>query len=302
MSRQAVFIDIHAHAQRVEGAPRHGLRPWATARQLLARYDELGIAAGVVHPLIGPEFYEPQGNADILEMAEAHPERIIPFFCIHPAAIGNSDQTDFRPLIAHYLERGCKGFGEVTFNVPFDDPRLVNLLTQLSEFKLPMTIHLAARAGGCYGLIDEPGLPGLAAALERFPGIDFLGHSPVFWTEIARLEDPAERTRYPKSVFQEEGAVPRLMRRFGNLHGDLSAGSGCNALVRNPDYAVQFLAEFQDRLLFGTDICAPDTPAPLAAFLIDLRDRGRISGTVFEKVACGNARRLLRLARPPAEA
>jgi len=85
------------------------------------------------------------------------------------------------------------------------------------------------------------------------------------------------------------------MRRFPNLYGDLSAGSGCNALARDPDYAVHFLNEFQDRLLFGTDICAPDTPTPLVDFLLDMRRTGRIGETVFKKVARENARRLLGL-------
>ena len=89
--------------------------------------------------------------------------------------------------------------------------------------------------------------------------------------------------------------MPRLFRQYPNLYGDLSAGSGCNALKRDPEYAVKFLDEFQDRLLFGTDICAPDTPTPLVDFLLDLRQSGRISEAVFQKVARENAIRLLKL-------
>ena len=83
------------------------------------------------------------------------------------------------------------------------------------------------------------------------------------------------------------------MRACPNLYGDLSAGSGCNALARDEDYTVQFLTEFQDRLLFGTDICVPDTPTPLVDLLLRLRDTGRISETVFQKVARENAISLL---------
>ncbi|MFA6665708.1 MAG: amidohydrolase family protein, partial [Armatimonadota bacterium] len=93
----------------------------------------------------------------------------------------------------------------------------------------------------------------------------------------------------------EEGVVPHLMRRYPNLYGDLSAGSGHNALARDPEYAVKFLNEFQDRLLFGTDICAPDTPTPLVDFLLDLRDSGKISEAVFQKIARENAVKLLNL-------
>ena len=47
------------------------------------------------------------------------------------------------------------------------------------------------------------------------------------------------------------------MRTYGNLYGDLSAGSGSNALTRDRGYAVKFLNN-QDRAV-RTDICAPGT-------------------------------------------
>lgn len=290
-----MFIDIHAHAQRVEGAPRHGLKPWASIRQVLERYDELGIERGVIQPLIGPETYEPQSNQDILDMAEAHPDRVIPFFCLHPRAMGNSHETDFRPLIEYYLGRGCKGFGECTFNMPMLDPLVQNLLKQINEFELPLCFHLSDRQGRGYGFVDEPGVPQLEISLKRFTKIKFLAHSLVFWSEIGKLETPEDRSGYPGYCFREEGVVPKLMRRYENLYGDLSANSGYNALARNPDYAARFLAEFQDRLLFGTDICAPATPAPLVKFLTDMKKNGTINEEVFTKIARANAVKLLRL-------
>ncbi len=136
-------------------------------------------------------------------------------------------------------------------------------------------------------------MPQLEQSLRQFPKLKFFGHSQSFWAEMSRLETPADRFGYPKYPIREEGVIPKLMRRYPNLHGDLSAGSGHNALARDPDYAVQFLNEFQDRLLFGTDICAPDTPTPLVDFLLDLRAKNRISETVFQKVARENAIRIL---------
>lgn len=85
------------------------------------------------------------------------------------------------------------------------------------------------------------------------------------------------------------------MRRYPNLYGDLSAGSGFSALNRDRDYAVSFLNEFQDRLLFGTDICTPDGKAPLARFLLDLRRDKKINEEVFQKIARENAIKLLNL-------
>ncbi|MCK5804593.1 MAG: amidohydrolase family protein, partial [Lentisphaeria bacterium] len=109
------------------------------------------------------------------------------------------------------------------------------------------------------------------------------------------FDNGEDRGGYPKTPISREGRIPRLMRQYPNLHGDLSAGSGCNALTRDPEYGPQFLEEFQDRLLFGTDICAPATPTPLVDYLLEIREQGRISETVFQKVARENAIRLLEL-------
>jgi hypothetical protein len=89
--------------------------------------------------------------------------------------------------------------------------------------------------------------------------------------------------------------VPKLFRRCPNLWADLSAGSGYNALTRDPEYAVKFLVEFQDRLMFGTDICTPTQDLPLAGFLIQLRAAGKLPDPAFQKIARENAIRLYKL-------
>jgi predicted TIM-barrel fold metal-dependent hydrolase len=156
---------------------------------------------------------------------------------------------------------------------------------------------VAAQIGGIYGLYDDPGLPQLERSLATFPKLKFLAHSQAFWAEMAPLETPAGRYGYPTGPIEVEGVVPKLFRRYPNLLGDLSANSGCNALARDEEYAVGFLTEFQDRLFFGTDITGVDSPAPLVDLLLRLRDEGRISKTVFNKVARENARDLLGLKR-----
>ncbi|MCM8786210.1 MAG: amidohydrolase family protein, partial [Candidatus Omnitrophica bacterium] len=91
------------------------------------------------------------------------------------------------------------------------------------------------------------------------------------------------------------GVVPKLMRKYSNLYGDLSAGSGYNALARDLNYAVEFLNEFQDILLFGTDICRPDQEIPIVDFLLNLVEKGKISKRVFDKIMRENAIKLLNL-------
>ena len=67
--------------------------------------------------------------------------------------------------------------------------------------------------------------------------------------------------------------------------------------MRDRAYAAKFLTEFQDRLMFGMDICSPEgerkNPRKLSAFLRDLLANGEIAEEVFNKVARGNAERIL---------
>ena len=291
-----MFIDIHVHTRKIPGMPRNGKQAYATPEQLIERYDALDIESAVLLPGVNPECsYVPQSNEEVIEISQKWPGRFIPFCNIDPRAMRNSPDAPLNEMIAFYKEKGCKGVGEVCANLPFDHPLVQNLFKHCEALQMPLTFHIAHKIGGVYGLYDEPGLPLLEGALSRFPGLIFLGHSQAFWSEIAPLETIESREGYPKGPVGEGGAVPRLMRKYPNLHGDLSAGSGFNAVSRDVDFGCRFLEEFQDRLYFGTDICAPDTPTPLVDFLKDLRDKEKISEECFEKISRGNAVKLLGL-------
>jgi len=58
---------------------------------------------------------------------------------------------------------------------------------------------------------------------------------------------------------------------------------------------VRFLEEFQDRLLFATDLCHHNQDAPIVSFFKELHKEGRISNAAYEKITRGNAVRLLGL-------
>ena len=147
-----------------------------------------------------------------------------------------------------------------------------NFFRAVEETGFPMTIHVAHRTGDCYGIVDKPGL---AKTLCRFPRLRILAHSQVFWSAMTTLETVFTRTFYPAGKILQEGVVPKLLRRHSNLYGDLSAGSGANALARDPEYAVKFLTEFQNRLCFGIDICSASTSARHQASRFHERPAGR---------------------------
>ena len=291
-----MFIDIHAHAFKTPFLQIDGRAPFPTPEQLIEHYDKIGVEQAVLLPAVGPEFYPGQTNEEILEIVERFSGRFIPFCNIHPRAINNSPTAPLSDLFKKYKDKGCKGVGEVTANMPFNDPYMLNFFKHVEIAEMPLTFHIAQCIDNTYGIYDEPGLPLLEETLQKFPGINFLGHSQCFWTEMSPLRDINDREIYPEFPINEEGAVPKLMRKYPNLYGDLSAGSGCNALTRDPEYAVKFMTEFQDRLLFGLDICCPpeNTPA-LVNFVIKMKDSGKISLDIFNKIAKENAVKLLKL-------
>jgi len=287
-----MFIDIHSHVYPEPFPPIE--RAFYAPKQLLDLYDETGIEKGVLLPLVSPEVYIPQSNNEIITIAGDSGGRFIPFCNVDPRALTNSADAPLGDLLRFYRDQGCKGIGEVMPNLPFLDPLVQNLFRHVQDVGFPLTFDISDRIGGDYGLYDDEGLPQLERSLQRFPRLIILGHGPEFWAEIAQLEAPGDRSGYPDYPIREEGTVPKLFRKYPNLHGDLSAGSGYNALNRDRAYAARFVNEFQDRLLYGTDVVDPPTkPCPLGELLIALKEADEISGEVFTKVARDNAARLL---------
>lgn len=286
-----MFIDIHAHALRIPGP-----QIICTAQQLIDLYYEpIGIKRAVLLPIVNPETPAPiQSIDDVIEMAR-NDSRFIPFCNIDPRGMTNSYTAPLGEWIQYYKQKGCRGIGEVCANLPFLDPLCQNLFRHTEENELPLTFHIAPEIGNCYGLYDDPGLPQLEECLRRFPTLKFFGHSQAFWAEMAELRDIRDRRGYPDYPVRKEGALPRLMRKYENLYGDLSAGSGYNALARDLEYAARFMEEFQDRLFFGTDICSPTDKVWLAELMFRMRAENMISESVFQKIARENAIRVLGL-------
>jgi uncharacterized protein len=231
---------------------------------------------------------------EILRIAKRYPERFIPFCNLDPRYLTNSTKSNFRDLLEAYKELGFKGIGEYIPNIPFDDPLNMNFFKYAEESGLPLTFHIAPKQGGYYGCIDDIGLPRLEKVLKTFPGLKFLGHSQPFWAEISTDVSEENRNSYPKGPVTP-GRVVELMRRYPNLHGDLSAGSGFNAISRDPEFGYAFMEEFADRLYFGTDIANDPQDNPIVSYFKKLEDEHLVSAETLEKIMWGNASRLLNL-------
>jgi predicted TIM-barrel fold metal-dependent hydrolase len=290
-----MFIDMHAHAYSHPSPPQDGISQFGTPEQVLRFYDRNDIECGVLMPLIGPEYYLPQSNEEILQTCERYKGRFIPFCNLDPRGIRNSPDTDFSIWLKWYKDHGFKGVGEFMPNLPFTDPLVLNFFRQVEAFGFPLTFDISDRIGGRYGLYDDPGLPQLEECLKLFPKLIIIGHGPAFWSEIGVLETGDSRGSYIQHPVLAEGAVYRLFRNYPNMWADLSAGSGHYALVRDEANAVKFLDEFQDRLMYGTDICNPQDVPDTRSFLLKLLNEGKLSGEAFDKIARKNACHLLGL-------
>lgn len=198
--------------------------------------------------------------------------------------------------LKRYKELGACGLGEFTQSLRLDDPRMEQLFAWCQELDLPFLFHM--RAGdSTYGVVDLPGLPLLEGALRKFPRLKFIGHSQPFWYEMSRC--PAGQTEAARNAYPSGRVVPgrvyQLLETYDNLYGDLSADSGGNAILRDPDQGLAFLERFQDRLMYGSDTTTSQNIYPLGAYLDSLVRQSKLSAQVYEKVCRTNAERVFGL-------
>lgn len=285
-----MMIDIHTHILTLWGE-----EPF-TEKHLIKRMEELGIEKFAILPIIGPEgHYLIFRTEDVIDVYKRYPDRVIPFCNIDPRAGRNDPDTDFSFLINTYKKAGCRGVGEVTANMYIDDPRCINLFRQLGRAGLPVIFHLYNKIGGSYGLVDDIHLPRLEKVLKKCPETIFIGHAMAFWSEISA--DVSEETRggYPKGPVKKPGRLQKLLKKYPNLYGDLSAGSGFNAITRDPKYGYKFLKEFNKKLLFGTDLCHIGQETPIVDYFRKIKEEGILTSEEYENITHKNAERILKL-------
>ncbi|MBN2851663.1 MAG: hypothetical protein JXQ23_02870 [Clostridia bacterium] len=287
-------IDIHVHTRKTKSITRlSDGSTYASPAEIKEKYDTWGIEKGVILPGINNDCgFHIQSNEDAYELYMENSDLFFWFCNLNPRMGKNSPDTDFSYFLEYYKKLGAKGVGELTCNLNFDDSLTMNLFYHCEKCEMPVTIHIAPKLGGYYGLVDELGLPRLEKVLNEFPSLKILGHSQFFWSEIGSDVTDETRGTYPSGVVKP-GRLVELFENYPNLLGDLSAGSGGNAIMRDEDFGLWFLERFQDRLFFGTDICAPFNYFELPLWLDTKFDEGKIKKRVYEKVCRENALNLL---------
>ena len=290
-------IDVHVHTTMYTDIdmPRFGGDHFASPEEIRKKYTEWGIEKGIILPEVANECaFSVQSNEDAYTIAHTYSDLFWWFCNLSPRMGNNDDKTDFSKFIEHYKRMGALGVGELTMNMYFDDPMTENLLYHCGECDMPVIIHIAPHMYGCYGIIDDIGLPRLEKILKKYPKLRIIGHSQPFWAEISSDVTPENRNSYPCGKVTQ-GRLANLLREYDNLFCDMSAGSGYNAMARDPDHAYRFMEEFQDKMMFGTDICAPHNEMKLSHWLDDAVNNGCISQTVYRKICRENAIRILKI-------
>ena len=274
------MIDIHAHFGNL-CRERYPARPPLSPHQLVDRMNREGLDIAVLLPLESPEgSWGYLLTEEVVQARNLYPERFIAFCCVDPRYPLAGQFIDY-----YVKQHDCRGFGEHVNGLAFDDPLNLALYAKCEEHGLPLVFEIS-KTQYCH---DDVGLPRLERCLREFPHVQWCGHGPGFWAAISGDDDG--KPGYPKGKVTPGGAIDRLMERYDNLWLDLSAGSGYNAMTRDPDFTYGFVLRHWRKMLLGTDIVSVNDRLRILPWLREMP----VSDQIRAAIGDGNARRLLRI-------
>jgi predicted TIM-barrel fold metal-dependent hydrolase len=236
------IIDIHQHLN-------YSGRPDAV---LLAHQRAIGATTTILlpsgRPMTTPSTHEGKsngldakalGNETCYRFARAHSKEF---------AFGANEVPDIGEAtkeIERYLERGAVVIGEQKFGVDCDSPVMQRIYALAQARGVPVLMHWQFKM---YNL----GFERFYKMLEKYPNVNFIGHAQTWWGNIDKNHRD-QTVMYPKGPVTPGGITDRYLSDYPNMFGDLSAGSGLNALTRDEGFTREFLTRHQDKLLFGSD-------------------------------------------------
>lgn len=286
-------IDLHLHLS-FHSLPKGDKMSVSSYQEMLPHLKKLGIEKGVLMSSGETPSLLPIGtNEENYRIVSADPE--------HYAWMCNLDydgnpETIYDRLLA-CKEKGAVGIGELIINRRLDDPFFHRLFESAGRLKLPVTFHMSPEVGYSYGVVDEPGLPLLEDCLRRYPDTLFLGHSQTFWIEISADApvDKEGRNRWGEGPVLPGGRVLQLFAKYPNLYGDLSANSAGCAMMRDPEFGLNFLETYSERLFFATDMVNTEMIFPLGQWLDEQAAAGKLTRAAYENICFKNAKRVFGL-------
>lgn len=222
------------------------------------------------------------GNEACYGFSKAHPKEFRFGANEVPDVQGATEEID------RYLRLGAVVLAEQKFGVECDSPEMQKLYRLAEERRVPVLMHWQFQR-------YNYGFERFHKMLVRYPRVNFIGHAQTWWANIDK-NHADQSVLYPKGPVTLGGWTERLLSDYPNMYGDLSAGSGLNALTRDEDFAREFLQRHRERLLFGSDCSDHDGAGAGCQGSQTIAAIRRLAGRVIErKLLYGNAKGLFRL-------
>jgi predicted TIM-barrel fold metal-dependent hydrolase len=224
------ILDIHQHTDYV-GRPDD---------VLIKHQETMGIAKTILLP--AGKWYDLEagatGNDRCWEVVRKYPDKYITFANEVPS------EPEARQVLEKYLKMGARGIGEQKFFMDVTGKEMSLLCDIAQEYNVPILMHFQHER---YNIKFDQ----FYRTLAKYPKVNFIGHAQTWWANIdLKQEQPV---LYPKWKVTAGGWTDRYLSDYPNMFGDLSAGSGLNALQRDQEHAHEFLKRHQDKLLYGSD-------------------------------------------------
>ena len=281
------IIDIHQHVgysgrpndvllahQRAMGVTRTVLLPAGRPLNSASTHD--GVSNGLQAKC--------EGNEECYQFARVHSDGYL------FAANEVPDLPEATKEIEKYLKLGAVMIAEQKFGVECDSPGMQRIYDLAAEYRVPVLMHWQVK-------MYNYGFERFHKVLEKHPRTNFIGHAQTWWANIDKNYKDDSSNLYPKGPVTPGGITDRYLSDYANMYGDLSAGSGLNALTRDEDHARDFLKRHQNKLIYGSD-CNDHVGSGAAcqgAKTIAAVRRLAPSRKVERMLLCENARRVLRL-------
>jgi len=183
---------------------------------------------------------------------EKYPDKFVLGYCPDPR-----DPQAINKLRAAVKIYGVRICGELKLRMMYDNPDAIRMFKECGKLNIPVMVHIDYEfdretnhpwPNFWYG----GGIEAFERAVKACPETTFLGHAPGFWAHISG-DDQFDKTSYPKGPVIEGGKVLEMLDKYPNLYGDISAGSGNNAISRDREFGKAFIIKYQDRLLYARD-------------------------------------------------
>ena len=213
-------IDIHLHAalDPVPGTEKFKI---STGEEMLAHLEELQIEKAIVMSSGETEgaMASVSGNQKCRELARRFPDKYV-WMC----NLDENCEETIEERLREYQRQGAVGIVEFMICRKINHPFVQAVFQAAEKLGMPILFHMSPQEGYEYGIVDEPGLPMLEEALEKYPGLKFIGHSQPFWHEISQDAKPDLKSRmeWGKGPVKEGGRLVCLMRNYKNLYAPSS--------------------------------------------------------------------------------